>query len=161
LRLTYEQFLGRCDRASAALQRLGVQPGDRVAVIAPNTHGHLEQYYAVPQLGAVLVPINFRLTGDDWAYIVEHSGARVVLAHSDQLNAIDAARGSMPSVEHFVALEGAYDGWLDYEVLLAQASPIFARPASNESDLLTINYTSGTTARPKGVMITHRNAWTT
>jgi fatty-acyl-CoA synthase len=159
LRLTYEEFLGRCDRASAALERLGVRPGDRVAVIAPNTHSHLEQYYAVPQLGAVLVPINFRLTGDDWAFIVEHSGARVVLAHSDQLDAIDAAREQMLSVEHFVALEGAHDGWLDYEALLAQAPPTFTRPASNESDLLTINYTSGTTARPKGVMITHRNAW--
>src|ERR1035441_3312903 len=65
----------------------------------------------------------------------------------------------MPGVEHFVALEGAHEGWLDYEALLAQAPPTFTRPESNESDLLTINYTSGTTARPKGVMITHRNAW--
>src|ERR1039457_4523619 len=159
LRLTYQQFLGRYDRASAALERLGVRPGDRVAVIAPNTHSHLEQYYAVPQLGAVLVPVNFRLTGEDWAFIVEHAGGRVVLGHSDQLDAIDAAREGMPGVEHFIALEGARDGWLDYEALLAQAPPTFTRPESNESDLLTINYTSGTTARPKGVMITHRNAW--
>src|SRR4030088_887382 len=101
LRLTYEELLDRCDHASAALERLGVARGDRVAVIAPNTHAHLEQYYAVPQLGAVLVPVNFRLTGDDWAYIVGHSGARVVVAHSDQLDAIDAVRSQMPGVQHF------------------------------------------------------------
>jgi fatty-acyl-CoA synthase len=159
LRLTYDEFLGRCDRASAALEQLAVRRGDRVAVISPNTHGHLEQYYAVPQLGAVLVPVNFRLTGDDWAFIVQHSGSRVVVAHSDQLDGVDAVRERMPGVEHFIALEGARDGWLDYETLLAQAPGTFTRPAIAESDLLTINYTSGTTARPKGVMITHRNAW--
>src|SRR6201988_2860920 len=61
LRLTYEQFFERCDRWSAALQRLGVRAGDRVAYIAPNTHAQLESFYAVPQIGAVLVPINYRL----------------------------------------------------------------------------------------------------
>jgi fatty-acyl-CoA synthase len=159
LRLTYEELLDRCDHASAALERLGVTRGDRVAVIAPNTHAHLEQYYAVPQLGAVLVPVNFRLTGDDWAYIVGHSGARVVIAHSEQLDAVDAVRSQMPGVQRFIALEGARGDWLDYEELLAGAPATFTRPEIAESDLLTINYTSGTTARPKGVMITHRNAW--
>src|SRR5476649_2160227 len=62
LRLTYAQFFERCDRWSAALQGLGVQPGDRVAYIAPNTHAQLESFYAVPQIGAVLVPINYRLS---------------------------------------------------------------------------------------------------
>jgi fatty-acyl-CoA synthase len=159
VRLTYEEFMSRCDRGSSALEQIGVRQGDRVAVIAPNTHGHLEQYYAVPQLGAVLVPVNFRLTGDDWAFIIEHSGSRVVIAHSDQLDAIEEARDRMTGVEHFIALEGARDGWLDYETLLAEAPATFTRPEIAESDLLTVNYTSGTTARPKGVMITHRNAW--
>src|SRR3954452_19913340 len=78
LRLTYQQFFDRCDRWSAALQRLGVGEGDRVAYIAPNTHAQLESFYAVPQVGAVTVPINHRLTADDFAYIIGHSGARVV-----------------------------------------------------------------------------------
>src|SRR3954464_5571048 len=82
-RLTYAQFFERCDRWSSALQQLGVRQGDRVAYIAPNTHAHLEAYYAVPQLGAVLVPINYRLTADDFAYIIGHSGAKVVCAQSD------------------------------------------------------------------------------
>jgi fatty-acyl-CoA synthase len=159
LRLTYEQFFDRCDRWSAALQAIGVAPGDRVATIAPNTHAQLESYYAVPQIGAVLVPINYRLTADDFVYIINHSGSSVVCAHSDYLDALDAVRDQMPGVRHYVAYEGApRDGWLDYEAAIAGADPDFTRPGIGERDLLTINYTSGTTARPKGVMITHRNA---
>jgi fatty-acyl-CoA synthase len=159
LRLTYSAFFDRCDRWSAALQGLGIGRGDRVAYIAPNTHGHLESFYAVPQLGAVLVPINYRLTASDFAYILGHSGARIVCVHPDYLDAVDGIRTEVPDVEHFVALAGAREGWLDYEELLAEAGPAFKRGPITEQDLLTINYTSGTTARPKGVMITHRNAY--
>jgi len=158
LRLTYEQFFGRCDRWSSALQGLGVRQGDRVATIAPNTHAQLEAFYAVPQIGAVLVPVNYRLTADDFVYIVNHSGASVVCVDQDYLDTVDGVRDQMPDVAHFVALRGARDGWLDYEAAIAAAGPGFARPEIGERDLLTINYTSGTTARPKGVMITHRNA---
>jgi len=159
LRLTYEQFLDRCDRWSAILQQLGVGQGDRVAYIAPNTHAQLESFYAVPQIGAVLVPINYRLTPDDFVYLINHSGARVVCAHSDYLEAIDGIRPQLPAVEHFVSLAGARADWLDYENLVAAGTENFERPLIEENDLLTINYTSGTTSRPKGVMITHRNAY--
>jgi fatty-acyl-CoA synthase len=159
LRLSYAQFFDRCDRWSSALQQLGIKPGDRVAYIAPNTHAQLESFYAVPQIGAVLVPINYRLTADDFAYIINHSGARIVCAHSDYLDAVDSIRDQLPKVEQFVALDGGKDGWLNYESMLADASPDFARPEIGENDLLSINYTSGTTSRPKGVMITHRNAY--
>ncbi|MDQ6673666.1 MAG: long-chain-fatty-acid--CoA ligase [Chloroflexota bacterium] len=160
VRMTYAQFFDRCDRWSHVLQeQLGVGRGDRVAYIAPNTHAQLESFYAVPQLGAVLVPINYRLTTDDFAYIINHSGAKVVAVHGDYLEALDAIRDQLPGVEHFVALEGARDGWLDYEAAIASASPEYFKPEIGERDLLTINYTSGTTSRPKGVMITHRNAY--
>jgi fatty-acyl-CoA synthase len=160
LRLSYAEFGDRCDRWAAALQRLGVRHGDRVAVIAPNTHAMLEAFYAVPQLGAVIVPLNYRLTAEDFVYLIGHSGARVVCAHSDYLEAIDSVRPRLTQVEHFVALEGSRSGWLDYEATLATTPPDFTRPAIAESDLIAINYTSGTTSKPKGVMITHRNAWT-
>jgi len=158
LRLTYEQFFDRCDRWSSALQQLGVARGDRVATIAPNTHAQLEAFYAVPQIGAVLVPINYRLTAKDFVYIINHSGASVVCVDQDYLDTVDSIRDQLPGVRHFVAFEGARDGWLDYEAAIAAASPDFTRADVDERDLLTINYTSGTTARPKGVMITHRNA---
>src|ERR1700728_1656396 len=211
LRLSYSEFFDRCDRWSAAMRDLGVAPGDRVATIAPNTHAQLESFYAVPQIGAVLVPINYRLTPEDFVYIVNHSGATVVCAAAEYLAAVDVVRDRMPEVRHFVAFEGsgaseggapeggaseggaseggaseggaseggaseggaseggaseggaseggASEGWIDYEAAIAAASPDFARPEIDERDLLTINYTSGTTARPKGVMITHRNAY--
>src|SRR2546430_2457511 len=106
-RWSYAQFLDRCDRWSAVLQRLGVGAGDRVAYLAPNTHAQLESFYSVPQLGAVLVPLNFRLTAEDFLYLINHSGARVVCAHRDYLEAINNVRSSLPCVEHFVALTGA------------------------------------------------------
>ena len=158
LRLSYEQFFDRCDRWSAALQGLGVAPGDRVATIVPNTHAQLESFYSVPQIGAVLVPINYRLTAKDFVYIINHSGASVVCADRDYLDALDDVRDQLPDVRHFVAFEGGGEGWLDYEAMIASSGPGFRRPEIGERDLLTINYTSGTTARPKGVMITHRNA---
>jgi fatty-acyl-CoA synthase len=217
-RFTYRQFFERCDRWSAALQGLGVARGDRVAYIAPNTHSHLESFYGVPQIGAVLVPINYRLSGEEFAYIINHSGATVVCAHEDYLECVDGLRPQLKNVRHFVALEGRLrsedasasqggvrgDGasassgtdradassagegrgraegasasqgraraegvsagsdsgaWLDYETLLADAPAAFTPTSVNETDLLTINYTSGTTSRPKGVMITHRNAY--
>src|SRR5258708_6193499 len=159
LRLTYAQFGERCDRWSAWLQAAGIRKGDRVAYVCPNTHAQLESFYAVPQIGAVLVPINFRLIADDFQYLITHSGARVVCAHADYLECLDGIRATLPSVDHFVALTGSRDGWLDYEALVAAPPAALERPEIDESDLLTINYTSGTTSRPKGVMITHRNAW--
>src|SRR5262245_32358322 len=140
LRLSYEQFFQRCDRWSAALQRLGVKAGDRVAYIAPNTHAQLESFYAVPQIGAVPVPINYRLSHEEFAYIISHSGSTVVCAHSDYLEAVDRIRGDIPDdqgdipgVRHFVALEGTREGWLDYEPLVAAAPASYARPEIAET----------------------------
>jgi fatty-acyl-CoA synthase len=158
-RWTYDAFFDRCDRWSSVLQGYGVGQGDRVAYIAPNTHAHLEGYYAVPQLGAVIVPLNYRLLPKDWVYMINHSGSRVVCAHADFLERIDSVRDQMPDVEHFVALEGGRPGWEEYEELVAASTAEFTRPEISEDDLLAINYTSGTTSNPKGVMITHRNAW--
>jgi len=113
LRLTYEDFFSRCDKCSGALQRLGVRPGDRVAYISPNTHTQLESFYAVPQIGAVLVPINFRLTANDFEYIINHCGAEIVCVHSDYLEAVDTIRTKLTGVRHFVALEGTRDRLLE------------------------------------------------
>src|SRR2546428_2288946 len=118
LRLSYEQFFDRCDAWSAALQALGVKQGDRVAYIAPNTHAQLESFYAVPQIGAVLVPLNYRLTADDFAYLINHSGSRIVCADGDYRGTIDGIRSRLPHVEQFVALTGEGKDWLNYEAML-------------------------------------------
>jgi fatty-acyl-CoA synthase len=159
LRFTYAQFAERCNRWSACLASLGVEKGDRVATISPNTHQHLEQFYAIPQRGAVIVPMNYRLTADDFVYMTVHSGAKILCVHSDYLEMIDSVRAHMPGVRHFIALEGSRRGWLAYESLLREGAAAIEAGEIAETDLLAINYTSGTTSRPKGVMITHRNAW--
>lgn len=159
VRFTYAKFLDRCNRWSAVLQQLGVEPGDRVACIAPNTRANLESYYAIPQLGAAIVPINYRLSADDFRYIIEHSGAKIVCADSEYLDAVDRVRDHLPGVKHFVAFDGSKSGWLSYEDGIAAAVPRTDLPTIDENSLLSINYTSGTTARPKGVMLTHRNIY--
>src|SRR5207237_4110896 len=120
-RWTYTQFFDRCNRWSSSLQQLGVAPEDRVAYIAPNTHAQLEGFYAVPQLGAIIVPLNYRLLPADWVYTVNHSGSRVLCVHADYLDLVETVRNEMPAVEQFVALEGGGQGWLDYERLLGEA----------------------------------------
>lgn len=156
-RFTYREFFERCDRWSSALQKLGVKPGDRVATIAPNMHAHLEAFYAVPQIGAVIVPINFRLTAADFAYILKHSGASAVCVHADYLDAVDSIRDQVPGVKHFIAFSGQKAGWTDYEATLAASAPDFTPAEVVETEMIALNYTSGTTANPKGVMVTHRN----
>src|SRR4029078_2746577 len=141
VRLTYAQFFDRCDRWSKALQELGVRQGDRVAYIAPNTHAQLESFYAVPQIGGGVVAIKHRLTADDFAYILAHSGAKVVCAHPDYLEMIDGIRAQVPDVTHFVPLEGSRGGWLDYKKEIANAAAsgapvVFEKPRIAETDLL-------------------------
>ncbi len=156
-RFTYNEFFERCDRWSTALQEFGITPGERVATIAPNTHAHLEAFYAVPQIGAVIVPINYRLAAADFAYILKHSGAQVVCVHADYIDALDSIRDLVPEVKHFVAFNSNKDGWIDYEAALAASTPDFAPVEIVETEMIALNYTSGTTAQPKGVMVTHRN----
>ena len=158
-RFTYSEFLDRCDRWSAVLQRFGVAAGDRIAVISPNTHAMLESFYAIPQVGAIIVPLNYRLTPEDFLYMIDHSGASVVCVHSDHIDAIDGIRDRLREVRHFVAFEGHRSGWLDYESLIAGETGDFRGVTIAETAVISVNYTSGTTSRPKGVMITHRNAW--
>src|SRR5699024_6880276 len=109
LRLTYEEFFDRCDRWSSALQTMGVVQGDRVAYIAPNTHAQLESFYAVPQLGAVLAPVNCRLSAVDFVYIVHLSGGKVQGVHADHLYIVDRVRDRHLNVQYVASLEGERD----------------------------------------------------
>ena len=115
----------------------------------------------MPQIGAVLVPINYRLTADDFAYIIDHSGAtRRLRARGLPRRGRRHPRRSCPASSTSSRSKARATGWLDYEALLARrAARLRAARRSTRRDLLTINYTSGTTSRPKGVMITHRNAY--
>ena len=164
LRLTYAEFGARVNQLANALAALGVAKGDRVAILSPNSHKFLEVLYATHVMGAVVVPINYRLIASDFEYVLNHSGTKVAVVDSDYADVVDGLRDKLPTVEHYVTArfetEDAPPGWEDYDALVAaQPATPPPDPGLSESDLLSINYTSGTTARPKGVMITHRNAY--
>lgn len=163
-RLTYRQFQERVNRLSNLLISMGVQKGDRVAYLAPNTLQMLEGFYGVMQIGAIMVPFNTRLIPSDYAYMINHSGAKVVMVDAELAHLVEPVKDELVQVEHFVLLpfgkEEKREGWGTYESLLADASPeIPPIPSMNELDIATILYTSGTTGRPKGVIHSHRSLY--
>jgi fatty-acyl-CoA synthase len=150
--LTYAQLHRRALGMAAALERMGVGLGERVALVTPNSGKFLVSYFGVSGFGRVLVPINFRLTADEVSYIVDHSGSSVLLVDPE----LDASLASVSAKER-VVLDGADDAELFAELNGGSSGP--SRWEGDEDAVATINYTSGTTARPKGAQITHRNAW--
>ena len=162
-RFTYRELGARVERLAHALLSLGVRKGDRVAMLSPNSHFYLESFFGTSRVGAILVPLNFRLLPQDHEYILNHAGVKVVLADRELTPLVDGIRPRLPSVEQWVSAAdegGAPAGWTDWEALIARSSA-GAAPAveRGENDAVSINYTSGTTARPKGVMLTHRNCY--
>ena len=154
-RFSYAQFLQRCLKFAGALQAMGVAPGDRVAVLAGNTHVMLAAHYAAPFAGAVLVALNTRITAGDVAYILDHSGSAVLL-HDDTLASVAQQAAAQAAGRPRLVCAGGDDDRL--EALIEQAEP-YSVAVDDERGLLAINYTSGTTARPKGVMYHHRGAY--
>jgi fatty-acyl-CoA synthase len=166
LRLTYREFGDRVYRWAHLMRSLGVDRGDRVAIISQNDHRYLEGFFGAPLLGAIYMPINFRLIASDFGYILSHAEAKVVLIEQALVPVIDSIRAELTSVERFLVLpeeEGsrpALSGWDDYDLALAAASAeAIEPPLQDENEIATILYTSGTTGRPKGVMSTHRNLY--
>ncbi|HEY7742986.1 MAG TPA: acyl--CoA ligase family protein [Burkholderiales bacterium] len=154
-RFSYGEFLDRCLRLAGALRNMGVAEGGRVAVLAPNTHVLLEAHYGVPFSGAVLVALNTRLTSADLSFIVSHSGAQVLI-YDYELEQV--ARDIEGQVGEGLRLVRAGRPDDQYEHLLAATGP-YQRAVTDERGLLSINYTSGTTGKPKGVMYHHRGAY--
>lgn len=162
-RYTYDAFQRRVNQLSHAIQALGLAQGDRVCILSPNSHFFLESFYATSQLGVILVPLNFRLVAADHEYILNHAGVRCVLVDWEYTDVVDSIRPNLPGVEHWIVAgdgNAAPDGWVDWDAWIGGQPETPPEPvAIDENDLVSINYTSGTTARPKGVMITHRNAY--
>jgi fatty-acyl-CoA synthase len=153
-RITYRELECRVNRLASALVAAGVEPGERVAFMAPNIPALLEAHYGVPAAGAVLVAINTRLNRDEVGYILEHSGARMVFVDHELAHLVEGS--GLPTVR--IDDTGAPDD--PYEEFLAGGSAErFEVPVEHEEQSISINYTSGTTGRPKGVIYSHRGAY--
>ncbi|BDG05509.1 acyl--CoA ligase family protein [Anaeromyxobacter oryzae] len=163
-RFTYREVGERVYRLASALRRAGVRKGDRVAVLSPNAAEVLEAHFGVPQIGAVLVAINVRLSPSEVAAIVRHSGARVLVADASLADTVASLRRDLDlSLVVWTGEGRSRDpawGEIGYEGFLETGSPEpFAPDVDDEDQTITINYTSGTTGQPKGVMYTHRGAY--
>lgn len=156
---TYKELETRVNQLSHGLRKLGVQKGDRVAFLAPNSVEMLEGFYGVFQLGAIMVPLNIRLKPDDYVFILNHSEAKVLLVDQDLYHLIKPVKDQFKTVEHIIVHykdeeldEIGYDEWLS-----SQSEEPVQRATIDENDVCSLLYTSGTTGNPKGVMLTHRN----
>jgi len=163
-RFTYAQFAERAGRLAGALRKAGVRAGDRVAFLSMNCHRLLEAYYGVVEAGAVLLPLNIRLAARELAYILNDSGASVLFLQSCFLGLCESFRSKLSTVKAFFSLDaGAQADWLsaqNYEALLSGAPAHRADIMQvDENSLAELFYTSGTSAEPKGVMLTHRNIY--
>jgi fatty-acyl-CoA synthase len=163
-RFTYAQFAERVSRLAGALRKAGIQPGDRVAFLSTNCHRLLEAYYGVVEVGAVLLPLNIRLASVELAYILNDSAARVLFLQKHFSEVVESFRSKLTTIKAFYSLDGGtYEDGLtkeNYEALLSDATPFRADFMDVDEDAVAeLFYTSGTSAEPKGVMLTHRNIY--
>jgi fatty-acyl-CoA synthase len=162
-RASFTEVADRVDRLAAALARLGVRPGDRVATFSFNIQEHFEAYFAVPCMGAVLHTLNHRLFPDQLSYIINHAEDRVILIQAKLIPALAKIMGELRTVEHVVVMDGPDTGeierTLSYDELLAAESGRYVWPELDERSAAAMCYTSGTTGNPKGVVYSHRSTY--
>jgi len=164
IRFTYAQFNERVNRLASALKKIGIGKGDKVAFICPNTPPMLEAHFAVPMIGAALVTVNIRLSSQEVGYILNHSDSKACFVDNEFAGLVTPMLGELTGIRTFVNIcdqspDKPLDG-LDYETFLTTGSiddlPI---EVQDEREVISINYTSGTTGKPKGVMYHHRGAY--
>ena len=158
--LTYSDVLGRARRLAGALRKLGVRRGDRVATFCWNHHQHVEIYFAVPCMGAVVHTLNIRLGAEELAYIANHAGDSVVIVDRVLLPAFERFRERLTTVREVIVIDSGaatLPGALDYESLIASGDADPFEAPIDERDAAAMCYTSGTTGRPRGVVYSHRS----
>lgn len=159
---SYAQFKHRVDRLASGLVSLGIQKGDRIALIHRNCHRFMEMYFAAAKTGSVLVPINYRLSAEDFVYILNDSQAKLLIAQPDLSSCLDDKKAELAQLKDVILTVHTKNedrrAGLDYETLVGYSGAGPEKlPEVKEKDIAQIYYTSGTTGRPKGVILTHGN----
>ncbi len=161
-RITFRALGDRVRQLAGALQRLGIRPGDRVGTLCWNTQEHLEAYYAVSSMGAVIHTLNLRLFPEQLAYVINHGGSRVIIADASLATQLLRVADQLRTVERIIVIgdaAGLPDDYLHYEDLLAGQPPSFVWPLIDERSAAAMCYTTGTTGDPKGVVYSHRSIY--
>ena len=165
-RYTVETFCGRVRQLMSAMATLGIQPGDRVGTYCWNHYRHLELYFAISSMGAVLHTLNIRLSDEQLQFIINHAEDKLVFVDSSLLGQLETVQESCPTVERFVVIdeqdqmpETPLRGALEYEALLQSGDPSFSPPEPHEQAAAAMCYTSGTTGDPKGVVYSQRSIY--
>ncbi|HMK34372.1 MAG TPA: fatty acid--CoA ligase [Desulfomonilaceae bacterium] len=163
MRYTYRDLYTRINKLASALERLGVGPGDTVAVLDWDSHRYLECFFAIPMMGAILHTVNIRLSPDQMLFTMNHAEDKVVLVHEDFIPILESIQGQLTTVEKYIVLKEGEEQpatglpiVAEYEEMLAQASSVYDFPEFDEDTQATTFYTTGTTGDPKGVYYSHR-----
>jgi fatty-acyl-CoA synthase len=156
--INYGEFQDRIDRTATVLRDCGVREGDRVGYLGFNHPALLETLFAAARLGAIFVPLNFRLTSSELEFIINDAGCRTIVADGDHIEILDSVRDSL-CIRHWLSIETDSANWTDLMAARENAAPIGAIPLVDPESVAVIMYTSGTTGLPKGSMLTHANIW--
>ena len=156
-RYTFLEFEKRVNSLANALMDLDIAQRDRVAILLRNCSPYIELYFGISQGGMIIVPLNFRNRAGELTYVIKHSGANTLVFSPDYVDLVKSIRPDLPGVKNFISIGRKVDGALEYEEIISKHPPEEPKVKISEEDVVSIGYTSGTTGRPKGAMITHKN----
>jgi acyl-CoA synthetase (AMP-forming)/AMP-acid ligase II len=156
-RFTWTEAEERINRLANALRGLGVKREDHVVILSKNCNQYLETYFGCARSASICTAINYRLTPRELHYVIENSEAKIVIVSDEFLDALEEVRPRLKNAEHYIVIGQTPQGMLNYEELIAKASPVKPELEQDEDDVVLQMYTSGTTGLPKGAMLTHRN----
>lgn len=157
-RFTFAQLSERCNRLADSLSKLGVQKGDRVAILQVNCNEYVEAYFATAKLGGIFVPLNFRAKQTELTHMLGNAEASILFVGDRYVDLANSMKASLPTIKHYICIDGEAEGMLSYDKLIASGSP---EPKTfvqiDDEDITVLMYTAGTTGLPKGVPQTHNS----
>ncbi|MBE9501409.1 MAG: AMP-binding protein, partial [Chloroflexi bacterium] len=154
---SFSELSERANRLANALLSLGIEKGERVAILQVNCNQYVEAYYAVAKIGAIFVPLNFRAKRDELVHMLNHSESSILFVGQRYLEMVNDMRSELPLIKHYISIDSKQEGMLYYEDMLASVSDEEVFTDIADDDITMLMYTAGTTGLPKGVPLTHNS----